>query len=185
MLPAITLTPVSMHKGALKPGEPEVPFGTGNRCTVFPNNYLEILAWVEKDKYDFGVRKFLELRLGFRRKGPELVLSLLAHQFTDARRDDLWIGFERNQTKASVQIVTASGGWTAGITHGFGRNDGISHRPCSPVLEAWEWFGTRIQAAETRPLFHLHDTISPRPFNSDERTVRSRIRGLTLLSRAA
>lgn len=54
-----TLTPLSMHKGALKPGEPEVPFGTGNRCAVFPKNYLEILAHVEPDKYDFGVKKFL------------------------------------------------------------------------------------------------------------------------------
>lgn len=39
-----TLTPYSAHKGAWKPGQPVVPLGSGNRCIMFPNNYLEILA---------------------------------------------------------------------------------------------------------------------------------------------
>lgn len=53
------LTPLSMHKGSMNPGEPEVPYGTGNRCAIFPKNYLEILAHVDKDKYDFGMTEYL------------------------------------------------------------------------------------------------------------------------------
>ena len=52
-------TPLSMHKGSMKPGEPEVPYGTGNRCAIFPNNYLEIVAHVDKDRFDFGMSSFL------------------------------------------------------------------------------------------------------------------------------
>jgi len=54
-----TLTPLSMHKGSMKPGEPEVPYGTGNRCAVFGKNYLEILAHVDKTRFDFGMGDFL------------------------------------------------------------------------------------------------------------------------------
>jgi len=43
----------------MKPGEPEVPYGTGNRCAIFPNNYLEIVAHVDKDRFDFGMSSFL------------------------------------------------------------------------------------------------------------------------------
>ena len=38
------LTPFSAHSGAWKPGEPVQRFGSGNRCVMFANNYLEILA---------------------------------------------------------------------------------------------------------------------------------------------
>jgi len=38
------LTPFSPHAGAWKPGEPIKPLGSGNRCVMFANNYLEILA---------------------------------------------------------------------------------------------------------------------------------------------
>ena len=54
------LSPLSMHKGSLKPGEPEVPFGTGNRCATFRHNYFELLAHVHKDRYDFFVPEFLK-----------------------------------------------------------------------------------------------------------------------------
>ena len=53
------LSPLSMHKGALKPGEPEQPYGTGNRCAVFPKNYFEIFAHVNKDIFDFNIKRFL------------------------------------------------------------------------------------------------------------------------------
>ena len=53
------LTPLSMHKGSMNPGEPEIPYGTGNRCAIFPSNYLEIVAHVDKDKYDFGMIEYL------------------------------------------------------------------------------------------------------------------------------
>ncbi len=59
-----TLTPLSMHSGSMKPGEAPVPYGTGNRCAVFGKNYLEILAWVDKDKYDFGMKHFLSRHEG-------------------------------------------------------------------------------------------------------------------------
>lgn len=39
-----TLTPYSAHSGAWKPGEPVKPLGSGNRCVMFGQNYLEILA---------------------------------------------------------------------------------------------------------------------------------------------
>lgn len=42
-----TLTPFSMHSGSWKPGEPVQRLGWGNRCAVFPNDYLEILASVD------------------------------------------------------------------------------------------------------------------------------------------
>ena len=38
------LTPFSAHSGAWKPGEQVQRFGSGNRCVMFANNYLEILA---------------------------------------------------------------------------------------------------------------------------------------------
>jgi hypothetical protein len=38
------LTPYSPHSGAFKPGEPVKPLASGNRCVMFENNYLEILA---------------------------------------------------------------------------------------------------------------------------------------------
>ena len=38
------LTPFSPHSGAWKPGEAVKPLGSGNRCVMFANNYLEILA---------------------------------------------------------------------------------------------------------------------------------------------
>lgn len=59
-----TLTPLSMHRGSLTPGGAEEAFGTGNRCTIFRNNYLEILAWIDRDKFDFGVSRFLEKHEG-------------------------------------------------------------------------------------------------------------------------
>jgi len=54
-----TLSELSMHKGATEPGKPAEPFGSGNRCAVFPKNYLEIVAHVEKDKRDVFVGKYL------------------------------------------------------------------------------------------------------------------------------
>lgn len=38
------LTPYSPHSGASRPGEPVTRMGSGNRCVMFSNNYLEILA---------------------------------------------------------------------------------------------------------------------------------------------
>lgn len=38
------LTPFSAHSGAWKPGDKVQSFASGNRCVMFGNNYLEILA---------------------------------------------------------------------------------------------------------------------------------------------
>ena len=43
------LTPFSPHSGAWKPGETVRPLGSGNRCVMFANNYLEILANADPD----------------------------------------------------------------------------------------------------------------------------------------
>jgi catechol 2,3-dioxygenase-like lactoylglutathione lyase family enzyme len=44
------LTPYSPHSGAFKPGEPVKPLGSGNRCVMFENTYLEILANEDNSK---------------------------------------------------------------------------------------------------------------------------------------
>jgi hypothetical protein len=36
------LTPYSPHSAAWKPGDPVQPLGSGNRCVMFENTYLEI-----------------------------------------------------------------------------------------------------------------------------------------------
>ncbi len=38
------LTPFSLHSGAWKPNEAVQSLGSGNRCVMFDNNYLELLA---------------------------------------------------------------------------------------------------------------------------------------------
>lgn len=52
-------SPLSMHKGSMTPGEPEIPYGSGNRCAIFGHNYLEIVAHVDKERFDFGIKGFL------------------------------------------------------------------------------------------------------------------------------
>jgi hypothetical protein len=44
------LTPYSPHSGAWKPGAPVQSFGSGNRCVMFANNYLEILGTEDPNK---------------------------------------------------------------------------------------------------------------------------------------
>ena len=53
------LSPLSMHFGSPGPGEPEQPLGSGNRCAIFPDNYLEVVAHVEQDKYDLFCGRYL------------------------------------------------------------------------------------------------------------------------------
>lgn len=42
-----TLSPESLHLGALVPGGPLVPFGSGNHCAMFERGYFEILGLVD------------------------------------------------------------------------------------------------------------------------------------------
>lgn len=53
------LTPLSQHSGALKPGEPPVKWGTGNRCAMLPQGYLELLAVVDATRFANRVPEFL------------------------------------------------------------------------------------------------------------------------------
>jgi hypothetical protein len=43
--------PLSIHKFALRPGEPLVPLGTGNRCAIFHNNFLEIVGVIDQERW--------------------------------------------------------------------------------------------------------------------------------------
>ena len=53
-------SPLSMHRIALRPGAPLEPAGTGNRCSIFQRNFLEVVAHIVKDRYDFGIPEFLK-----------------------------------------------------------------------------------------------------------------------------
>lgn len=54
------LTPLSVHSGSSSPGEPVRPMATGNRCAVFPNNYIEVLGVVNPGALDWGWDKFID-----------------------------------------------------------------------------------------------------------------------------
>ena len=54
------LTPLSVHSGSSKPGEPVTLMATGNRCAVFPHNYLEILAVVNPGRPDWFLGEFMK-----------------------------------------------------------------------------------------------------------------------------
>ena len=43
------LSPLSVHSGSKTPGEPPQLMATGNRCAIFPNNYIELLGIVNWD----------------------------------------------------------------------------------------------------------------------------------------
>ncbi|WP_169457984.1 VOC family protein [Ottowia thiooxydans] len=55
-----TLSELSVHSGASKVGEPVQLMATGNRCAVFPHNYVELLGIVNPGKLDWGWGKFLD-----------------------------------------------------------------------------------------------------------------------------
>lgn len=46
-----TLTPRGFHSGAVKPGGPVEPWGSGNHCAMFEDGYLEIIGIVDPNKY--------------------------------------------------------------------------------------------------------------------------------------
>ncbi len=58
------LTPYSPHSAAWKPGEPVKPQGSGNRCVMFPHNYLEILANEDPGKPTERIETFLARHQG-------------------------------------------------------------------------------------------------------------------------
>jgi len=58
------LTPYSPHSAAWKPGDPVKPLGSGNRCVMFENNYLEILASEDPTKPAARITNFLKHHQG-------------------------------------------------------------------------------------------------------------------------
>jgi catechol 2,3-dioxygenase-like lactoylglutathione lyase family enzyme len=58
------LTPFSLHSGAWKPNEPVRPLASGNRCIMFGDNYLEVLASEYPDKPSPRIENFLKRHEG-------------------------------------------------------------------------------------------------------------------------
>ncbi len=58
------LTPYSPHSAAWKPGDPVQPLGSGNRCVMFENTYLEILASEDPNKPAARIANFLQHHQG-------------------------------------------------------------------------------------------------------------------------
>lgn len=54
------LTPLSIHSGSNNPGEPVKQMATGNRCAVFPHNYIEVLGIVNPGALDWGWSRFID-----------------------------------------------------------------------------------------------------------------------------
>jgi hypothetical protein len=54
------LSPLSVHFGTTKPDQPPAPLATGNRCAIFPHNYVEVLGIVNPTRPDWSWGRFLE-----------------------------------------------------------------------------------------------------------------------------
>ncbi len=79
------LTPYSPHSAAWKPGEPVKPQGSGNRCVMFANDYLEILASEDPARPAERISNFLKRHQGahiicFNTQHPQDVEARLASQ---------------------------------------------------------------------------------------------------------
>ncbi len=59
-----TLTPFGRHTGALAPGGPSVPLGTGNRCAMLADGYLEVIAVVDPALPARGIEAVVARREG-------------------------------------------------------------------------------------------------------------------------
>ena len=58
------LTPYSPHSAAWKPGDAVQPLGSGNRCVMFENTYLEILASEDAKRPAARITNFLKHHQG-------------------------------------------------------------------------------------------------------------------------
>jgi hypothetical protein len=58
------LTPYSPHSAAWKPGDPVQPLGSGNRCVMFENTYLEFLASEDPKQPAQRITNFLKHHQG-------------------------------------------------------------------------------------------------------------------------
>ena len=55
-----TLSPLSVHSGSKTPGEPPQLMATGNRCAIFPHNYVELLGIVNPGLLDWSWGDFIK-----------------------------------------------------------------------------------------------------------------------------
>ena len=53
------LTPLARHSGRRTPDGPVVPFGTGNRCVMLREGYLELIAIVDPGAFSNTLDRFL------------------------------------------------------------------------------------------------------------------------------
>jgi hypothetical protein len=53
------LSPLSIHFGSTKPGQPPELMATGNRCAIFPYNYVEVLGIVNPGRPDWSWGNFI------------------------------------------------------------------------------------------------------------------------------
>jgi hypothetical protein len=59
-----TLTPANRQSGRRSPDAPVEPFGTGNRCAMLRQGYLELLAILDLSGFDNGLGRFLDRYTG-------------------------------------------------------------------------------------------------------------------------
>lgn len=62
-----TLTPLARHSGRKTPDGPIVPFGTGNRCAMLRDGYLELIAVVDAEHFtnslEFSLSRYAGLHI--------------------------------------------------------------------------------------------------------------------------
>lgn len=62
-----TLTPIARHSGRKTPDGPIVPFGTGNRCAMLREGYLELIAVVDQQSFtnslEFSLTRYAGLHI--------------------------------------------------------------------------------------------------------------------------
>lgn len=54
-----TLTPLARHSGRRTPDGPVVPFGTGNRCVMLRQGYVELIAIIDPHAFSNTLERFL------------------------------------------------------------------------------------------------------------------------------
>ncbi len=53
------LSPLSVHSGSTRPGQPPELLATGNRCAIFAHNYIEVLGIVNPGRPDWSWGNFI------------------------------------------------------------------------------------------------------------------------------
>lgn len=79
-----TLTPRSMHSGAVQPGGPVVAWGSGNHCAMFERGYFEILGLIDPNLHS-SAKLMLRKYQGLHIVALDCESSEDAHAFLQAR----------------------------------------------------------------------------------------------------